>query len=151
MSSASYSSDDDDVSQEAADMYDEVMGTLIQNVTADEVVDIAQRVYACKDVPFMCVDWLESLSPVYMSCNELEKLVKYSEEDDTLKASALHALFDNVRKGLYESITVTGVLPIHKRLFSTDKLIYKVLERIRGFPPSSHLLDSLVAIHYDRD
>jgi len=146
MSTSSY--DDDVLSQE--ELQTTIDEVLKPGVSADEVVTLARYVMSVEDEDSLCFEWLENLAVTHMTMVEILKLVRYSEENSG-RAGALHFLFGDVRRCIFESIIVTGLLPAHKELFPVDILIAKLIERIQGFGPSKHVLEALASIHNRRD
>lgn len=149
MSTTSYDSDDE-LSQESLDLQATIDQVLKPGVTANEVVTLARHAMTIEKEMGLCFEWLENFAVTQMTTAEILKLVQYSEENSD-RATALHFLFGDVRRCIFESIIVTGLLPAHRELFSVDILIAKLIERIQGFGPCKHVLEALASIHNRRD
>lgn len=149
MSTSSYDSEEEP-SQESLQLQATIDEVLRPGVTADKIVELAFHAMAVEKEPVLCFEWLENFAVTQMTTAEVLKLVHYSEENSD-RARALHFLFGDVRRCIFESIVVTGLLPAHRELFAVDILIVKLIERIQGFGPSKHVLDALASVHYRRD
>lgn len=149
MSTTSYDSEDE-LSQESLELQATIDEVLKTGVTADEVVALARLTTTVEKESALCFEWLENFAVTQMTTAEILKLVQYSEENSD-RASALHFLFGDVRRCIFESIIVTGLLPVHRELFPVDILIAKLIERIQGFGPCKHVLEALASIHNRRD
>lgn len=149
MSTSSYDSEDE-LSQESLELQATIDQVLKTGVTADEVVALARYAMTVEKEAALCFEWLENFAVTQMTTAEMLKLVQYSEENSD-RARALHFLFGDVRRCIFESIIVTGLLPAHRELFPVDILIAKLVERIQGFGPSKHVLEALASIHNRRD
>jgi len=146
---SSYDSEDE-LSQDSIDLQAYIDSVLKTGVTADELVALADHAMTVENSPALCFEWLENFAVTQMTTAEIIKLVQNSEENSD-RARALHFLFGDVRRCIFESIIVTGLLPVHRELFPVDTLISKLIERIQGFIPSKHVLEALACVHYRRD